>query len=202
MQLHQKARSPKNLHPQTRPDRHESIKQVCKPGTAPDSDCGNGYAEERDCEGVEVEDRGLRGGRMTPAQQPEFLLIKPSEFTELANVHTVGISPARIFEISIAVNDRSRPTPSAYAKETKGMSENEYDQWMIKHDTAIRNATLDDVKQYADTCIWIDDECCPDILNGKEDSDCDGCSYVNYPNNADIREKIISLRTQPQEPKP
>ena len=47
-----------------------------------------------------------------PAQQPEYLMIKSSEFTELANVHTEGISPARIFEISIAVNDRSRPAPS------------------------------------------------------------------------------------------
>lgn len=49
---------------------------------------------------------------MTLTKQSEFLLIKPSEFTELANVHTEGISPARIFEISIAVKDRSRPAPS------------------------------------------------------------------------------------------
>ena len=58
-----------------------------------------------------------------------------------------------------------------------------------------RNATLDDVKKYADTCIWIGDDCCPGKMNEKEESDCDGCSYVDYPNNADICEKIESLRT-------
>lgn len=67
---------------------------------------------------------------------------------------------------------------------------------LIPHDTAIRNATLDEVKQYADTCIWIDDDCCPGKMNEGDGSDCDGCSYVDYPNNADICEKIESLRKQ------
>ena len=64
-----------------------------------------------------------------------------------------------------------------------------------QHDAAIRNQTLDEVKRYADTCIWIDDDCCPGKMNDKEESDCDGCSYNDYPNNADICEKIESLRT-------
>ena len=69
-----------------------------------------------------------------------------------------------------------------------------------EHDAAIRNATLDEVKKYADTCIWIDDDCCPGKMNEKEESDCDGCSYIDYPNNADICEKIESLRTTTSTP--
>lgn len=71
------------------------------------------------------------------------------------------------------------------------------DTSLQEHDTAIRNATLDDVKQYADTCVWVGDYCCPGKINDKEESDCDGCSYVDYPNNADICEKIESLRSTP-----
>jgi len=58
-----------------------------------------------------------------------------------------------------------------------------------------REKVLEEVKKYCDTCVWVEDDCCPGKMNDKEDSDCDVCSYVDYPNNADICEKIGSLRT-------
>ena len=61
---------------------------------------------------------------------------------------------------------------------------------------AAREGVLNKIKEYADTCIWVDDDCCPGKMNDKEYSDCDGCGYVDYPNNADICEKIESLRTK------
>ena len=42
---------------------------------------------------------------MTEAQK-EYYLIEKGEFVELANVHTEGISPARIFDISVRVMAR------------------------------------------------------------------------------------------------
>ena len=61
---------------------------------------------------------------------------------------------------------------------------------------AARDGVLNKVKEYADTCIWIDDDCCPGKMKNKEYSDCDGCEYIDYPNNADICEKIESLRAK------
>jgi len=102
-------------------------------------------------------------------QQPKFLLIKPSEFTELANVHTEGISPARIFEISIAVKDRSRPAPSPQPTDFSNAEINdwidgvgdittEYEKNFIRRygqmKATIRNATLDEIHaRYVDAYL-------------------------------------------------
>ena len=51
---------------------------------------------------------------MTPQPQQnddDILLITRKEFVEMANVHTDGISPARIMDISIRVAERSRSAP-------------------------------------------------------------------------------------------
>ncbi len=57
---------------------------------------------------------------MTPQPQQkddDILLITRKEFVEMANVHTDGISPARIMDISIRVAERSRRAPSPGMKE-------------------------------------------------------------------------------------
>ncbi len=58
-----------------------------------------------------------------------------------------------------------------------------------------RDDMLNKIKAYADTCIFVDEWDCPGKMNDKEEFDCDGCSYVDYPNNTDICEKIESLRS-------
>ena len=93
--------------------------------------------------------------------------------------------------MSITLASHPAPSPCVQCLEEDRVS-------MMEHDAAIaaqaREKVLDEVKQYADTCIWVGDDCCPGKMNDQEESDCDGCSYVDYPNNADICEKIISLR--------
>ena len=52
---------------------------------------------------------------------------------------------------------RSRPhtsTPQSYINETKGMTENEYDQWMIKHDAVIRTEERSKILRLVESDEW------------------------------------------------